>query len=241
VTFPFTRHSVVAAAASADRDTRRVAFETLTHAYWRPVYKYVRLRWHAAPEEAEDLTQGFFGRAFEKNYFEPYDPARAKFRTFLRTCLDAFVANERQASQRLKRGGAVQFVPLDVAAVEGELRAQAGNVDDYDAYFDREWVRSLFTLAVDRMRRGWADSPARIAQLRVFERYDLQAPDRDERLTYGDLAREMEMSAGDVGNLLNAARRAFRTIVVDCLRELTPTEEEFRAEARRLFGREVEE
>jgi RNA polymerase sigma factor (sigma-70 family) len=236
MTFPFTRYSVVAAAASVNPDVRRAAFDTLARAYWRPVYKYVRLRWHASPDEAEDLTQGFFGRAFEKNYFEPYDPSRARFRTFLRTCLDAFVANERQASQRLKRGGAAQLVPLDVVAVEGELQSQTGQVDDYDVYFEQEWVRSLFTLAVDRMRRDWADSPARSRQLRVFERYDLEAPDRDERLTYGDLARELAMSPSDVGNALNAARRAFRDIVLDSLRELTVSDEEFRAEAERLFG-----
>src|SRR6266545_8142728 len=91
--FPLTRRSVVRAAASADPETRRRAFEALVAAYWRPVYKYLRLEWSAPGEDAEDLTQGFFARALEKGFFDRFDPSRSRFRTYLRTCLDGFVAN----------------------------------------------------------------------------------------------------------------------------------------------------
>jgi DNA-directed RNA polymerase specialized sigma24 family protein len=103
--FPPTRASVVRAAASSDGEARRQAFGDLADGYWRPVYKYLRWRWRADRAEAEDLTQGFFARAYEKRFFDRFDPARARFRTFLRTCLDGYVANERQAAARLKRGG----------------------------------------------------------------------------------------------------------------------------------------
>src|SRR5439155_26153422 len=60
-------------------------------------------------EDAKDLTQAFFTRTLEKNSFERYDPAQARFRTYLRTCVDGFVANERKSAGRIKRGGAVQL------------------------------------------------------------------------------------------------------------------------------------
>src|SRR5215211_615259 len=119
--FPATRHSVVAAIASADQHTRRVAFDALVSAYWRPVYKYVRIKWRADREDAADLTQEFFARAFEKGSLGRFDPERARFRTYLRVCLDGFVANEHKAASRIKRGGAVSFVHLDFAAAENEL------------------------------------------------------------------------------------------------------------------------
>jgi DNA-directed RNA polymerase specialized sigma24 family protein len=93
--FPVTRHSIVAAMRSAQPDERRSAFDTLVTAYWKPVFKYVRLKWHVSPEDAADLTQAFFLRAFEKDFFSGFDPAKARFRTFLRICLDGFVANAR--------------------------------------------------------------------------------------------------------------------------------------------------
>jgi len=137
--FPATRHSIVAAMRSTRPDERRSAFDTLVTAYWKPVFKYVRLKWHASPEDAADLTQGFFLRAFEKDFFAGFDPSKARFRTYLRTCLDGFVSNARKADRRLKRGGAVTLVPIDFGEAEREIELQASNaIDDFDAYFHRE-------------------------------------------------------------------------------------------------------
>ena len=86
--FPATRHSMVAAIRSGQPEIRRSAFDTLVVAYWKPVFKYLRLKWHAPEEDAADLTQAFFLRAFEKAFFDGFDPQRARFRTYLRTCLD---------------------------------------------------------------------------------------------------------------------------------------------------------
>jgi RNA polymerase sigma factor (sigma-70 family) len=239
VNFPATRHSVILAAGSGDPEARRHAYASIVEAYWKPVYKYVRLKWHAAGDEAEDLTQGFFARAFEKNFFTSYDPEKARFRTFLRTCLDGFVTNERKAAHRLKRGGGVQLVPLDFETAEGELRQHDIAVPaDMEAFFDHEWARSILGLAVERLRTHYGGS-GRDKYFRVFERYDLEATAAGERVTYADLARELGVRPTDVTNYLAAARRQFRAFVLERLRELTATDEEFTAEARRLLGVDV--
>jgi RNA polymerase sigma factor (sigma-70 family) len=237
--FPHTRYSVVLGAASRDAETRRHAFASLAEAYWKPVYKYVRLKWQASAEEAEDLTQGFFTRAFEKDFFRSYDPAKARFRTFLRTCLDGFVANDRKAAGRLKRGGSLQFVSLDFQAAEGELRRHDIAVpSDMEDYFDREWARSVLALAIERLRRQYAVA-GREKYFRVFERYDLDAAESGERVTYSEVANELGIATSDVTNYLASARRHFRACVLERLRELTATEDEFREEARRLLGVDV--
>jgi RNA polymerase sigma factor (sigma-70 family) len=233
--FPATRHSIVAAMRSPGADERRSAFDALITAYWKPVFKYVRLKWHAPPDEAEDLTQGFFLRAFEKDFFAGFDPSRARFRTYLRTCLDGFVANARKADARLKRGGAVTLIPIDFGEAERELRHQASNaIDDFDAYFHREWLRSLFAAAADRLRRS-CEARGRADRFAVFEQYDLAAEDGD-RPTYAELARRLGLSATDVTNELAAARREFRRLVLETLREQCASDEEFEAESRALTG-----
>ena len=98
--FPITRLSAIVAAGSADQAERARAFEVLVSAYWMPVYKYIRIKWNRSTEDAQDLTQGFFTAAIEKNFFGRYDPSKAKFRTFLRTCLDGYIANEHKAAGR---------------------------------------------------------------------------------------------------------------------------------------------
>jgi DNA-directed RNA polymerase specialized sigma24 family protein len=140
--FPPTRQSMVEGARSPDAEERRGAFERVVQAYWQPVYAYLRIR-GASVEDAEDLTQGFFARAFEKRFFDAYDPARARFRTFVRTCLDGYAANERAADRRLKRGGGVPVLSLDFAAAERALPEPAAPLVDPDAVFHREWVRAV--------------------------------------------------------------------------------------------------
>jgi hypothetical protein len=231
--FPSTRYSVVSAIRSDQPEERRLAFDALIAAYWKPVFKYVRLKWHASPDEAADLTQAFFLRAFEKAFFAAFDPARARFRTFLRTCVDGFVANARKADARLKRGGGVTMVPIDIAEAERELQDQSANaVDDFDAYFHREWLRALFAAAAARLRAECLahDRPIRYE---LFERYDLAADD-DDRPTYAALAQAFGRSPADVTNELAAARRAFRRLVLELLRDLCTSDQEFEAESRAL-------
>jgi RNA polymerase sigma factor (sigma-70 family) len=236
--FPETNQSAIVRARSTDQTVRLRAFDTILASYWKPVYKYVRLKWQAGNEDAKDLTQGFFANAFEKNHFANYDATKASFQTFLRTCLDGFVANQRKAGARLKRGGDYEHYQLDFAGAEDEFAAHAAALNvNPEEYFHREWVRWMFTLAVDELRRR-SEQTGKEIQFQLFERYDL-ADDGAENLSYAVLGQEFGLQPATVTNYLAAARRDFRRIVLDKLRELTATEEEFRNEARSLLGVEV--
>ena len=235
MTFPATRLSVVERTRSEDEEVRRVAWATIIEAYWKPAYKYLRLKWSLGPDEAADLTQEFFTATLEKDVVERYDPARARFRTYLRLCLDGFAANARKAERRLKRGGDVTIVSLDFQTAEGEMARHEGVVDaDVDELFYREWVRALFERSVADLKQH-AGAAGRPVMFDVFSRYDL-ADDGAERPTYAALARDLGLTAATVTNHLAAMRRQFRQILLARLRELTASEDEFEAEAARLLG-----
>jgi len=233
--FPVTNHSAIIGARSEDQVTRRRAFDTILASYWKPAYKYIRFKWQADNEDAKDLTQGFFANAFEKNHFASYDAGKASFQTFLRTCLDGFVANERKAGRRLKRGGDMDHYQLDFAAAETELAAHASTELNPEDYFHREWVRWMFTLAVDALRQR-CDESGRNVHFQLFERYDLRD---DANVSYASLAEEFGLDTATVNNYLAAVRRDFRRVVLEKLREITATDEEFRTEARSLLGVDV--
>ncbi len=234
--FPLTRHSVVRAMADPDPAARVAAYEAIVRGYWRPVYAYIRLRWRRDAEDARDLTQEFFARAFEKEYLSRYDASRARFRTFLRTCLDAFVANEQQHTGRLKRGGGYRMEPLDFERAERELPSLLTTEDgDPEACFRREWIRALFAAAVDELR-GRCEHRGHAIAFALFTRYDIEGSDSCERLTYAALAVELGTTPATVTNQLAWARREFRDIVLSSLRALCATDEEFAAEARALLG-----
>src|SRR5262249_40085696 len=143
--FPLTRHSVIEAAQSSDPEERGRALAAITGAYWRPVYKYVRLRWRQEREDAEDFTQEFFARVLEKEFLDSYDPAKGRLRTFLRTCVDRQFMNQVRDAHRQKRGSAAVHVALDFEEAEHELAA-ASNTESPEDYFEKEWVRNLFAM-----------------------------------------------------------------------------------------------
>src|SRR5258708_39692221 len=116
--FPTTRQSTVMAVTSDDDALRARSLGILATTYWKPIYKHVRLKWRKSPNDAEEITQAFFTRAFERELFQSYDPTRARFRSFLRTCLDNFVVQESLSERRLKRGGAIAKVDVDAAEIE---------------------------------------------------------------------------------------------------------------------------
>jgi hypothetical protein len=235
--FPVTNQSAIIGARSDDHAVRQRAFNAILAGYWKPAYKYIRLKWQASNEDAKDLTQGFFANAFEKNHFANYDARKASFQTFLRTCLDGFVANERKAGKRLKRGGDVNHFQLDFVSAEDEIALQSAAADlSPEEYFHREWVRGMFTLAVETLRRR-CDESGRSVQFRLFEAYDLS--DEDETVSYASLGKTFGLEPATVNNYLAAMRRDFRRIVLEKLREITATEEEFRTEARALLGVDV--
>ena len=82
-----TRHSVVLAAQSDNPAARSRAIEAIAVAYWRPVYKYVRMKWNIDREDAADFTQDFFTRLLEREFLDSYDSHKGRLRTFLRSCV----------------------------------------------------------------------------------------------------------------------------------------------------------
>jgi RNA polymerase sigma factor (sigma-70 family) len=238
--FPATHWSAVLAARSDDPAERSRALEAIAAAYWKPIYKYVRIRWGKSNEDAKDLTQEFFAKLFEKEYLDDFDPAKARLRTFLRICADRFIANEAKAAKRLKRGGGAAHVSLDFDAAETELqRAEpsmqlAASPESVDDFLEKEFIRSLFGIAVERLRRE-CESRGKLIHFRLFEIYDLEGDDA-RKASYSELAEEFQIAPTDVTNYLAFARREFRRIALDCLREMTASEDEFRREARTLLG-----
>ena len=115
--FATTRWSLVLAAGESGSDVSARALEELCTQYWYPLYAYARRRGYDT-EDARDLTQSFFAKLLEKRDLRTADPTRGRFRTFLLSSMKNFLAGEWRKDNTLKRGGAVEILPLDFDSAE---------------------------------------------------------------------------------------------------------------------------
>jgi len=232
--FPATQFSAVLAAKSSDEKQKHLGLQKIVEAYWRPIYKTVRIKWNKSNEDAKDLTQAFFTNAIEKNHFNDFNENKGRFRTYIRTCLHAFLNNEHKSAQRLKRGGGQQIYSLDFAAAEEELslNRSAKSEESPDDYFDKEWIRAIYSSSISKLEEKLT-TQNKTVYFEIFAAYDLS---EENRPTYDELADRFNLSATKVTNYLAFARREFREVLLSNLQELTSSEQEFHEEARTLLG-----
>lgn len=153
--FPTTRWSRVVAAGDPATPEARAALAELFAAYWYPIYALIRRRGHPA-DEARDLTQDYFARLLEKGTLAAADPARGRFRSFLRTDCGSFLADRRDRQHALKRGGGLTVVSFDATDADARYRAEPADTLTPERLFDRAWALTLLEGVLDRLAADYA-------------------------------------------------------------------------------------
>ena len=196
----------------------------LAQTYWRPVYKFIRTAGGATIEDAKDLTQEFFSYVLEGSVLSKYDPAKGRFRTFLKGVLRNFLSVERRDASRLKRGGGRLMIPLDVAALETpEFLAERDRVSPDEA-FDRQWAGEILSESLAELRRQLV-AENRTLHLKAYESYHDIGGDAG-RPTYASIGRDLGLTEQQVKDHLAVARERLEKLVRERLarRVASPTE-----------------
>jgi RNA polymerase sigma factor (sigma-70 family) len=217
--FPSTRVSLLEAVSAG---LPNEAMDRVAELYWKPVYRFVRRKFGKDNEDAKDLTQSFFASAIQRDFLARFDPAKASFRTYLRMAVERFAASQYVSANRQKRGGGIEFEPLE---------EQAATVESAEQIFEREWQRQLFAVALDDLR-AHCDRSGKHLQFQIFEAYDLAAGDRP---SYASLAARYAIAETSVTNHLAWTRRLLREFVTERLRGVTYGDRELREEIGRVW------
>jgi DNA-directed RNA polymerase specialized sigma24 family protein len=228
--FPVTQWSVFCGLGSTDEHARRAACETLTLLYWKPVWAFIRSTTRVSPEEAGDLTQDFFLWILETGFLSRADPNKGRFRGFVKTALQNYLAMTSRKERALKRGGGMRPLPLDEAPEEELVDGTGGS--DPDKLLDRQWTAELLARALKRVRETYEEE-GKPTHFAVFWEYYLAASDD---LDYRAAAVKFDLSVKDVGNYLRNAKQRFRGILFAMVTETVTSPEELAAEWRDLFG-----
>lgn len=229
--FATTHWSLVAAAQDPGGPAARAALADLCRAYWFPVYAYVRRRGHDR-HAAEDLTQAFFARLLEKNDLAAADRTRGRFRTFLLTACQHFLANEHDRAAAKKRGGGAAHFPLDFAAAEGRFAREPAAPETPERAFERRWALDLLDGALAELRQEYADS----GRGKLFDALKgcLTAGGAD--VAYADLAAELNMTEGAVKVAAHRLRQRYRDRLREAIARTVADPAEVDDEVRDLFA-----
>ena len=206
--FATTHWSVVLLAGQADSPQATEALEKLCRTYWYPLYVYVR-RQGNSPEDAQDLTQNFFSRLLEKNYFAKADRDRGKFRTFLLRSLKNFLINEWKRAGRLKRGGDLTFLSIDANVAEDRYAAEPANESNPDAAYEQRWAVTLIEHVLATLRREYsaADKAWLFEELKGFIWGD------KSNASYAEIAGHSNLTEGSVKVAVHRLRQRFRQLL----------------------------
>jgi RNA polymerase sigma-70 factor (ECF subfamily) len=140
--FVTTHWSVVLAAARNDTPRAQAALEHLCQTYWYPLYAYARRRGNV-PADAQDLTQEFFTRLLAGNWLAAADRQRGRFRTFLLSAMQHFLANEWHRAHAEKRGGNRTILSLDDDTAERRYQLEPAETATPESLFERGWALAL--------------------------------------------------------------------------------------------------
>ncbi|MEM7200448.1 MAG: sigma-70 family RNA polymerase sigma factor [Planctomycetota bacterium] len=198
--FATTRWSLIAAAAAPAEPAARRALAELCQAYWRPVYAYLRHRGER-DADAQDLTQGFFARLLEREDLRRAEAGRGRFRSWLLTCVQHYVANERRAARAEKRGGGHTVLQLPFAEAERDLDPRDGRSPEW--HFTRAWAvavleRAMAALEAEHERAG---KIVRFRRLRAVVERPAEAP------PYRELAAELDTTEGSIKVFVHRLRQ----------------------------------
>jgi RNA polymerase sigma-70 factor (ECF subfamily) len=228
--FLTTHWSVVLAAGRSDSTRAQNALARLCQTYWYPLYAYVRRRGHS-PHDAQDLTQEFFARLLERHSLASADPNRGRFRSFLLSSLDHFLAHEWQKVRALKRGGGHQILSLDLARAEQRYDLEPADTSSPDKLFDKHWAWALLEEVLNQLEAEYQQA----GKAELFAALKQTLTGTRESQPYAVLAPRLGMNEAAVKVAVHRLRKRYRQLLRAEIANLVADPAQAEDELRHLF------
>jgi len=202
--FHTTRWTRVCAAKAESEDGRK-ALADLCDAYYEPVVAFLRCELRDA-DAAREMSHAFFAEMLAGGTIHTAARERGRFRSYLLGAVKHFLSHQREAAQRLKRGGGVEAVSLE--DTEAQVVADARQPTP-DTAFDRQWALTLLSRALSDLQRECELE----GKATVFEKLQ---PWLTGDAAHGDqleLAASLDMNLNSLKSQIHRLKSRFRALV----------------------------
>jgi RNA polymerase sigma factor (sigma-70 family) len=203
-----TTHWSVVLEAQGESPAAQEALEKLCRTYWRPIYGFVR-RQGVGPEEAKDLTQGFFALLLERRDLNTVRQEKGRLRSYLLTSLKHFVTNEHNRAMAIKRGEGQRLIPLEDLRERERIGFDPPETLAADQIYERRWALSVLDQALARL----GDEHRAAGTTRLFDQLQKSLTDEPDRPSPADTAREFGMTESAVRQASYRLRQHYRQVL----------------------------
>jgi len=206
----------------------------LCEAYWTPLYLFAR-RTGADQQAAKDLVQGFFAEVLSREHpLGHVDRDKGRFRSYLLAAFRHYIARLEGARVAIKRGGAVEHLPIEVDFNDGERRYRDELVSstDPEKEYQREWALTFLNRVLMRLRERYLA----LGDLELYDRLEPFLPKGDEVPPYEQLAKELRINVGTLKVALHRLRSRYREVLFEEAAEVVADTEDVEREIRDLLA-----
>ena len=197
-------------AAQSQAQGGQSALAQLCRNYWYPLYMFARRRGHS-PDDAQDLTQGFFLHLLQQRALAGVDRLKGKFRSFLLASFQNHLSDAVDRTRRLKRGGDKEFVRLDAAEAEERYGLEPVELLTPEKMFDARWAMTLLAEGLSRLHQEYANEgkTSTFETLKAF----LDPNNSIASPSYDEVANRLQVSTGAVKTLIHRLRKRYTALL----------------------------
>jgi len=207
VAFTTTQWSVVLD-AQGESPSAQEALEKLCRTYWWPLYGFVRRQGYS-PEEAQDLTQGFFAMLLERKDFDAVRREKGRLRSYLLASLKNFIAKTHRRAMTVKRGEGRPLVALEELLVRERADLEPADMLSADRIYERRWALTLLEQVLARLGEEYQVA----GNSALFEQLKQMLSDEPDRPSQARIAQEFGMKENAVKQAFHRLRQRYRLLL----------------------------
>jgi RNA polymerase sigma factor (sigma-70 family) len=226
-----TTHWSVVLEAQGESPAAQEALEKLCRTYWRPIFAFLR-RQGLPPEEAEDITQGFFAQLLERRKFSALRKEKGRLRSFLLGALKYFLADEQRRAMAIKRGKGQRLIPLEELRAGQRIEMEPADPVTAEMIYERRWALTVLEQVLDRLKNEYRTA----GNAALFDSLKQLLPDEPGSPSQAEIAAHLGMTENALRQAFYRFRQRYQSLLREEIANTVATPADIEDELRHLIA-----
>jgi RNA polymerase sigma factor (sigma-70 family) len=226
-----TTHWSLVLSAQDESPAAYEALEKLCRIYWRPIYSFAQ-RQGLGPEEAKDITQGFFAQLLERRSFNAVRKEKGRLRSFLLGALKYFLVDEHRRETAIKRGKGQRLIPLEGLSADERIEVEPADPVTAEMIYERRWASTLLERVLTLLKNEYGAA----SNAALFDSLKELLPDEPGAPSQAEIAARMGMTENAVRQAFYRFRQRYQSLLREEIAHTVATPGDIEDELRHLIA-----